>query len=300
MSSTQSFTLSVNYNNASTYLTKSGSNNLSVPYSYGSEKHAAGIEAPDSQRGETGYVTFNNAAKDILFPNSIVTPTSISGSYGAVLDKSNSSARLNFEIDNTTIATGSNLTASVKTISISNTTARPTKNSTMRFKIYTYGDYNLFAYNGCYLNSFNVTLNFTRYDFSANAGSNVTNASVSSSTGYDGDTITYSCVVGNGSTFEGWYDGSTLVSSSQTYTHTVNGADLSLTAKASAPAGKVFSATYNGVQLQGFPIEVDSDVNIYYNSSKIATVPYSGGNAALNCNNKVMKSNVILEVGGAL
>ena len=58
-----------------------------------------------------------------------------------------------------------------------------------------------------------ITLYFMRYDFSATAGSGVTSASVSSSTGYDGDPVTFSCVVPTGYVFDGWYNGNTLVSS---------------------------------------------------------------------------------------
>lgn len=141
-----------------------------------------------------------------------------------------------------------------------------------------------------------VTLYFTRYDFSATVGSGVTSASASSSNGYDGDTVTFTASVQNGYTWDGWYNGTTKVSSSQTYVHTVNGADLSLTAKAIAST-KQLTVTYGGNTIVN--TQVTPPVGITYDNTQIASVS-SGQTKTLNCSNKLMSSNVIIGAGGVL
>lgn len=138
-----------------------------------------------------------------------------------------------------------------------------------------------------------LTLYFTRYDFSASAGANVTSASVSSSTGYDGDTVTYSCTLASGAEFEGWYNGSTKVSSSQTHTHTVNGKDLALEARATMPVTtKTLSATYDGKQVSGFPKSTQSAVALSYGGTSKGSIPISGGTKTFKCGGKVTNSAI--------
>lgn len=48
---------------------------------------------------------------------------------------------------------------------------------------------------------------------------------------FDGDSVVFSASLQDGYSFDGWYNGSTKVSSSLRYVHTVSGSDLSLTAK---------------------------------------------------------------------
>jgi len=71
---------------------------------------------------------------------------------------------------------------------------------------------------------------FYQYAHAATAGTGIASATVSTASPYQGDPVTYSCTLANGYEFEGWYNGSTKVSSDQTYTVTA-GSDLTLTAK---------------------------------------------------------------------
>lgn len=134
-----------------------------------------------------------------------------------------------------------------------------------------------------------ATYYFTRYDFSATAGSGVTSASVSSSTGYDGDTVTFSCVIPTGYAFDGWYSGNTKVSSSQSYTHTVAGADLSLTAKAHQNTHSV-NGTYNG-STKAILTGISGNVGVTYNG-KTKTMPTDGTEFTLGETNKAMHTDV--------
>jgi len=135
-----------------------------------------------------------------------------------------------------------------------------------------------------------ITLYFTRYDFTAAKDSNVTTATVSSSTGYDGDTVTFRATIPSGYAFDGWYNGDTLVSSSQEYAHTVNGADLTLTAKAHPQTHNV-NGTYNGSTRNILSIVGDCPV---IHKDKIAILNSASPSFTIGCGNKLMNDNITI------
>lgn len=135
---------------------------------------------------------------------------------------------------------------------------------------------------------------FTAYDFTASAGTGIASASVSAAAGFNGDTVTFTASCQNGYAWDGWYSGSTKVSGSQTYVHTVNGSDLNLTAKAIA-ATKTVTVKYNGTTLSAATQILMPPIAVLYGGTQIASVA-SGVTKTLNCNGKVMSGDVV--VGG--
>lgn len=272
MSSTQSRSIDFTPDNASTYLS-------------GSKATIGNSHVARVSLFTTGYATFNDAAKNILYPNSTAHPVKADASM------THSGLGVNrFQFEGTQIFSAADKKTETRTNLTNSQILNSTKSTEIRFVLDANG-----AFAACNLESASITLYFTRYDFSAVAGSGVTSASVSSSTGYDGDSITFSCVIPTGYVFDGWYNGSTLVSSSQSYTHAVNGADLTLTAKAHQNSHSV-NGTYNG-STKAILTNITGDVAIAYNS-KSATLSASNASHTLSCSGKVMSDNV--SVGSAL
>lgn len=238
---------------------------------------------------DNSWITMTSAGKNKLFPNGTAHPIKADISFrGSKLGIS--TCNISLHIDGTQILnqqfTGSwvNYTFTGRTDAVIISAAKITE---IKWLL-EHG-----ALTGGSVNDVTVTFYFHRYDFSASAGNNVTSAAVSSSTGYDGDSVTYSCVLASGAEFDGWYSAGTKVSASQTYTHTVNGADLALEARAIIPiVTKALSATYNGAQLQGFPISVQADAPITYSGVSKGTVPFSGGAKTLTCANKLCSGSI--------
>ncbi len=87
---------------------------------------------------------------------------------------------------------------------------------------------------------------FEEYDFVANTASGskgIRSVTSSQSIGYEGDTVTFSVGVASYATFEGWYSdaaGTELVNTQKDYSVTPD-ANLTLYAKASAPEGNVYN-----------------------------------------------------------
>jgi uncharacterized repeat protein (TIGR02543 family) len=113
----------------------------------------------------------------------------------------------------------------------------------------------------------NATAHFTpiEYSVTANAGAGGS-ASVSSADGapyYYNEEVTFTAVPDSGYAFDGWYNGSTLVSNSQTYTVNVTG-DISLTAQfiyvnEIPVANDDYETTYKGIPVYLYPMDNDWD-----------------------------------------
>ena len=283
MSSTQSKNLFFNYHERSTYLSASGSASLSD-----SGKNCGIVSGSNL----TGYLDLNSAAKNTLFPNSGALTTRVKVAFWHYSNISNASNYTHLDIDGATRATASSSTA--KAVSY-DANINISKDSQFRITLHTksrglFESTSWVAIGGD--EGIDITLYFTRYDFSASTSTGIASASVSSTTGYDGDTITFTASLQSGYTFDGWYSGSTKVSSSQTYVHTVAGADMALTAKAIAST-KTVTTKYGNTTIateQRMP-----PVAVSYGSTQIVSVS-SGQTKTLNCLNNLMSSN--LTVGG--
>jgi len=285
MSSQISRTLSIHYSNSDSYLT--GSGGVTIKATVLGYKNIAAV-APLASSKE-GYATLTAAAMEVLYPNSVAHPISMYVKY-EVDGVSASDIQMGYDVDGTRIVTVSS--GSVSNTYTNSVILSSTKSSTLRFFLHKKSA--SIGYIGLSQNSDDVTITttFNRYDFTATAGSNVSSASVSSSTGYDGGTVTFSCTLAGGATFDGWYNGSTRVSTSQSYTHTVNGSDLSLTARATAGAepSKSFSAIYgNSIIISQTQ---SSNVAIGYNSGTITTLTDNDRIKHLLCKNKLMSTAV--------
>jgi len=280
MSSTQSFTTSVEYGTGGTYY-NAGSAVSVDPSAYG-----VAFSVFTTAKYANSWITLKDAGKNELFPNSTVKPIKADYSFRTQRTGINT-CKIEAYVAGTNIFTQDTGSGKV-THDLTNKTDSAITNSNKSSEIKFYLTHG--ATTSIAIIWLNITYYFTRYDFSATAGSNVTSASVSSSTGYDGDTITYSCVT-DGGTFDGWYNGSTRVSTSQTYTHTVNGADLTLEARASAPSiTKSFSAIYgNSIIISQTQ---SSNVAVGYNSGTITTLTDNDRIKHLLCKNKLMNTAV--------
>ena len=235
------------------------------------------------------YATLNAQGMNELFPNSIAKP--ISGYMSASIARTGLSGTSTIYgiINGTKVLTctsKSNKYALNSANINASTLATISKSSTFIFSGTSSTSVNQTA-----ASSVEISLTFVRYDFTASAGTAIASASVSSSTGYDGDKITYNCVLNDGATFDGWYYGTTKVSSSQTYTHTVNGADVTLTAKAIAGVTRTVTLTYNGSTVPIF--STAGSVQIKYNTV-IATLN-GGDSKRLKCNGKYMDYDIYIK-----
>lgn len=295
MSSTQSKVLMINGGNAATYLSKV-SGDAQIPLSWQSGTRAWGVR----KNGGSGTVKLTASAMDKLFPNATAHPTSMTFTQSVnrlSVIASGAVPTFNWHVDDTEIIKNENITSgSFNSYTYTVTSSAVTdSNRSSVFDIYGQaGTIILIDTATIAFDTITVSADFTRYDFWAAAGSGVTSASVSSSTGYDGDTVTFSCVIPTGYVFDGWYNGTTLVSSSQSYTHTVNGADLSLTAKAHQDTHSV-NGTYNG-STKAILTGVTGDVTVSYNG-RSKTLNSSAASHTLSCANKAMHGNV--SVGSA-
>lgn len=291
MSSIQSRSIAITYDNCQTYYTSDG--NAKVHTTQLSIKQQACL--PYASNSTDGWVQLNSAAMSVLYPNATAHPTSCYYFYyyGAV-SCNNPLVKLMF--NGTQISSGSgNTNGESKTDTISDTcVTTSTMSSVIKFEIHRsqkYLSYVGFGFGDSTQTKF--TLYFTRYDFSATAGSNVSTVSVSSSTGYDGDEISFRCVLADGAVFDGWYDGSTRVSTSQIYTMTVSGADKSLQARATMPVTtKTLSAVYNGSQISGYPKSVQSAVSLSYGGTSKGSIPLSGGTKTFSCGGKITNGTI--------
>lgn len=197
-----------------------------------------------------GYANLNSDAKNILYPNGTAHPTTFDIHTSFHTDGkwlSNPDARLYVDF-NVNGAGYSGITDSSSGTTVIITTKTSFTNLTKTYSDVVQASKDLFTSSNksnvsirigtkatstkSYIRYVGLFFYFTRYDFSAVSGEGVASASVSSATGYDGDEITFTAEVQDGYEFVGWYAGDTLVSTSQSYTHTINGSDLQLTAKA--------------------------------------------------------------------
>lgn len=188
-------------------------------------------------QGNNGYATYNDTAKDELFPNSTAHPYMADVSYFASAQNRTSALYIALEIDGTEVLKVFSKTSSQGsgTGSLAGATdsaiLSATKNSTIRYHLYADSNWNANV-----LSYPSVAFYFWQYSFAAQkAGNAVRYATVSSDTGFEGDSITFSVTLKRGAVWHGWYSDASctqLVSTSQTYTITVADEDLTLYAYA--------------------------------------------------------------------
>lgn len=237
MSTEVTRTLAIPWRQAGTYL--SGSGSVDISYSFG------GHDCVATQKilaGTSGYATLKDSAKSILYPNAIAHPLYVS--IATRVNTSSGTQHIYLQFDGIEVASTS-VTSSTKAweaTSDADAVKASTINSVIRFYFYkSTGPSNNME------DSLTIDLTFMQYDFSASAGTGVASATVDKSTGFDGDTVLFTATMEEGYAFDGWYDGDTLISTDASYAHIVNGADLTLTARGNVRTIYDVIATYNGV-----------------------------------------------------
>lgn len=263
-----------------------GTDNVHVAY------QGSTIIIPIGGSTREGTATMNDAGKNILFPNSTAHPTSLYVYYWHYSGTSHKNNKTEFRLGGTALLSQASDTKEEKSGTFtSSVVTSATKSTAIQFYLKSNTSLGWVSVGG---EGVNILASFTRYNFSATAGSNVSSASVSSSTGYDGGTIRYRCVLASGATWQGWYLNGSLYSSTKDLDITVNGTDLALEARATVPTTKTLSATYDGSQLSGFPKSVSGDVALTYNGASKGSVPFSGGTKTFWCADKVASGNITI------
>lgn len=219
--------LYINYDNAKTYLTANG---VSLQINIAGNKVAI---RHYMNGAKTGYATINSAGMDVLFPSDTAIPNKLDVESYIGQMVSSSKNWVEFRIDGTVLERFPGSTKEFTRTYTNETVRAFRKNGT--FMSYHNAPNTV---NGTSVRYLNLTLYFTQYSCSANAiGNGIQSASVSNSSPYEGDTVTFTPKLVNGATWDGWYSDAEctqLVSTEQNYTTAA--ADITLYAKATIAA----------------------------------------------------------------
>ena len=237
------------------------------------------------------YARLNDTANAILYPNATAHPISMDYKYNVTAPIAAGTATAILQIDEMSIANISIGALKEKVAEQNGYVAQwvtdSTRSSVIRICLKTTYLSAISCGETC---DWYVALSFYEYDFAASKGAGIATASVSAAHGYDGDTVTYTATVENGYVFDGWYNGTMKVSSDSSYTHTVAGADLTLTAKAvENPSRKRYLLCGNDVRLGD---EISDSFSVRYGSRTL--VENLNGSKTLLCKGKYMTDKVYL------
>jgi len=273
-----SFRLSCTVDNAGSYLV--GTDNVHVAY------QDSVVIIPVGGSTREGTASLNSTAKDILFPNDTAHPTRMYVDYWHYSMTSHKNNKTEFRVGGTALLSkASDTKENMYGTFNSSAVTSATKSTAIQCYIKSNTSLGWVSFGG---EGMLIITYFNRYDFSATAGSGVSSASVSSATGYDGDTIQYRCVLANGATWHGWYLNGSLYSSAKDLDVTVNGADLNLEARATVITGTL-TASYNGSTI--LTVQASGSLSVTYNGGTIANI--SRGTAkTLKCNGKYMMTDI--------
>ena len=244
--------LYIDYDNAKTYLTAHG---VSLQINIAGTKVAV---RHYMNGGKTGYATINSAGMDVLFPSDTAIPHKLDlGSHIGQLVSSNKNW-VEFRIDGTALERFSGGTGAFTRTYTNETVRAFRKNSTFM------GYHNApNTVNGTSYRYLNLTLYFTQYACAANAvGNGIQSVSVSNSSPYQGDTVTFTPKLVNGATWDGWYSDASctqLISTDQNYT--TSAADLTLYAKATIAATVYNCSAVAGENIASASVSDDSVVS---------------------------------------
>ena len=185
----------------------------------------------------SGYATLNDAAKNILYPTSTACPFKLDSEIRG--SRSAGSMTVNLEFGGTVVHSESYSSTSLSTKTSTNITSSAVTSSTRNTQI----RWNVRGKNGDNQRIAHVklVLYFNQYTMSANIGTGangIQSASVSNSSPYQGDTVTFTPKLVNGATWHGWYSDAKctqLVSTEQNYSVSPS-SDITLYAKATIDA----------------------------------------------------------------
>ena len=206
-----------------------------------------------------GSAILNNAAKEVLYPSATAHPFKIDSFIRA--NKSGGSMTISLQFNGTSVQSetgdwGSGLKDKTKE-GISDPVVINSNRST-EIKWHIKGSSTVSRFS---IASTNLTFYFNQYTMTPHIGTNVQgvkSVNVSTSTPYQGDTVTFSAELVKGATWNGWYSDAActnLVSTNRNYSFTAS-SDVTLYAKATTP-----TAIYNcsAVAKEGVSLAAVSD-----------------------------------------
>lgn len=221
MPTVESRSLTIERSNVKQYVT---ANNLTLDTAY------LGNDCAFRSSAKTGYAVLNDTAKAILYPNAAAHPLKADSTMQIGASTSNNNNYVELQFGGTAVhhqlcknanETKTDLTDAAITGSTSGTE--------IRYKV---NINNLFV--AAIVTHTILTLYFNKYTCSANAvGNGIETATVSNTSPYDGESVTFTAALKTGAVWHGWYSDAActqLVSTEQTYTAAA--ADLALYAKA--------------------------------------------------------------------
>ena len=218
-------TLKFEYANAADYLT---ANNIYVKDVF------VGSEVALKSQSKDGYAILNDAAKAVLFPNATAHPVKADSEIacGASVSGKNQYVQLQFAATTVqkTLCEGSAGNVEAVTGLTDSVITSATSATEIRYHMHIN---NLFI--AAAAKYMTLTLYFNQYTFTAHtSGNGVSSATVSNSTPFEGDSVTFTATLADGATWGGWYSDAActqFVSTAQSYTVTA-GADTVLYAYA--------------------------------------------------------------------
>ena len=206
-----------------------------------------------------GSAILNNAAKEVLYPSATAHPFKIDSTIRA--NKSGGSMTISLQFDGTSVQSesgdwGSGLKNKTKEGISVPAVINSTRSTEIKWHIKGSSTVSRFS-----IASTNLTFYFNQYTMTPHIGTNVQgvkSVNVSTSTPYQGDTITFSAELVKGATWNGWYSDAActnLVSTNRNYSFTASN-DVTLYAKAT-----ISEAIYNcsAVAKEGVSLAVVSD-----------------------------------------
>lgn len=281
-------TITIDKSNAAEYLVKESTSKSSVTIPSGN----AAVKMAGSSNPGSAYVKLTQAALNELFPNSTAKPTTLAVAYTGYGEHDNTSSRLNFEVDGATLVDSKGIEDKDTLYNLDAKYVDMSPSSSMRF--YMLGRRQLFGTNTIYLSVAILAATFNSYSFGASADDN-TSTSLSSSSGFDGDKITFKATPKSGCVFDGWYNGTTRVSTSQSYTVTVNGADVFLTAKSVKKSGLI-TVRY-GDDVIETALTQEEEIDAWYDGMYIIYELPKYDWAVIKCAGKVMSDDIRIDIG---
>ena len=206
-----------------------------------------------------GSAILNNAAKEVLYPSATAHPFKIDSTIRA--NKSGGSMTISLQFDGTSVQSesgdwGSGLKNKTKEGISVPAVINSTRSTEIKWHIKGSSTVSRFS-----IASTNLTFYFNQYTMTPHIGTNVQgvkSVNVSTSTPYQGDTITFSAELVKGATWNGWYSDAActnLVSTNRNYSFTAS-SDVTLYAKAT-----ISEAIYNcsAVAKEGVSLAAVSD-----------------------------------------
>lgn len=250
MATEKSFQLYINEDNVKQYFSASGGalNGAAIGGKYITMRTSS----------TTARFTMNDAGRDVLFPSAAAIAHKVDVWAQTISTLNSSKNTINIAIAGQNAITTERIHTSLTehTGSVSGSFTKSNTSAVYVIKIAN-------GFHAAGVRDTSITAYFTQYSCAANkVGNGVKSVSVSDAEPYEGETVTFSAELYNGSNFDGWYSNESctqLVSSSLTYSTTA--ADLTLYAKATINANVYNCAAVAGENIASASVSDDNVVS---------------------------------------